>query len=318
MRSSAGNLVSTSKVQSSAISTCSSRRGRSASRRGRSSRRRGRARRSRPRSSTPASAAPRSRRARAARSTSGESPRRGPPGSTARISSSRPTSSRDARLGLVRRAVGRVAEVERASTRAGITFVGDPAVDLRHAQHLAEEETVDVDVARLELEHVAEPLERELRPRSRRATAAPNARMRPSKTTRALRLPRQPSWSVLSVGSRQITSAASSTTGVASKTPGSGLLRAELLAREEEQAQVVGELGLGRPARELDHHGEPALHVGRAEPVDRAVLDPAREVPLRGNGVRVAGEQHERPARALRVERATRRRRRRARAGRAP
>ena len=45
---------------------------------------------------------------------------------------------------------------------------------------------------------------------------------RPAKTTRAFRLPRQPSWSVLSVGSRHTTSAASSTSGTCSKSAGSG------------------------------------------------------------------------------------------------
>ena len=80
------------------------------------------------------------------------------------------------------------------------------------------------------------------------------------------------------------------------------LVRPELLAREEEQAEVVGELGVRRPARELDHHGEPALHVGRAEPVDSAVLDPAGQVALRGTVSVWPGEQHERLAGALGVE----------------
>ena len=91
------------------------------------------------------------------------------------------------------------------------------------------------------------------------------------------------------------------------------VVRAELLAREEEQPEVVRELGLGRPARELDHHREAALHVGRAEPVHGAVLDPAGQVPLRRHGVGVAGEQHERLARRAWRRAATRRRRRRAR-----
>ena len=56
------------------------------------------------------------------------------------------------------------------------------------------------------------------------------------------------------------------------------------------------------PAPELDHHGEPALHVGRPEAVDGAVLDPAGQVVLGRDGVGVACKQDERPAGALGVE----------------
>ena len=178
-----------------------------------------------------------------------------------------------------------------------------PPLDLRRRDHLAEDEPVDLDVARLGVEH------RAAAPRTRRLIALTPSHgraecaERPSKTTRALRLPRQPSCSVLSVGSRQITSCASSTSGARSKTRGQRVLgRAELLAREEEQREVVGELGAVGPAGELDHHREAALHVARAEADDRAVLDPAGQVALRRDGVGVAGEQHERLARPLGVE----------------
>ncbi len=56
-----------------------------------------------------------------------------------------------------------------------------------------------------------------------------------------------------------------------------------------------------RPAGELDHHGETALHVRRTETVDRALVDPARKIPLRGNGVGVPCEEHERLPRTLGV-----------------
>src|SRR5262249_45369970 len=79
-------------------------------------------------------------------------------------------------------------------------------------------------------------------------------------------------------------------------------LRADLLAGEEEEAEVERELGVRGPAAELDHHREAALHVGGAEPVDGAVLDPPGQVPLRRHGVGVAGEEDERPAAAFRVE----------------
>ena len=81
-------------------------------------------------------------------------------------------------LGLRGRPVGRVAEVEDALD-AGRDDVGcDPAVDLGHAQHLAEDESLDLHVARLQVEHLSQALERDLhrvlaepRPRRVRRTA---------------------------------------------------------------------------------------------------------------------------------------------------
>ena len=69
---------------------------------------------------------------------------------------------------------------------------------------------------------------------------------------------------------------------------------AELLAREEEQCEVVAELGGRRPVGELDHHGEPAFHVAGPEAHDRPVLDPAGQVPLGRHRVGVAREEDER------------------------
>ena len=58
----------------------------------------------------------------------------------------------------------------------------------------------------------------------------------------------------------------------------------DLLTREEEVApRHAG-------ARELEHHGDAALHVGRAGTVDGAAVDPAGDVPLRGHRVEVTGE----------------------------
>ena len=75
--------------------------------------------------------------------------------------------------------------------------------------------------------------------------------------------------------------------------------RSELLAREEEEPEVVCQLGLGGPARELDHHREPAFHVTGTKADDRTILDSSRQVPLGRHGVRVAGEQDERLAASL-------------------
>ena len=126
---------------------------------------------------------------------------------------------------------------------------------------------------------------------------------RPSKTTRALMFPRQPSCSVLSVGSRQITSADSSIIGAASNRPGSGFTSGPSSSRGKKSSprSYASSASLG-PGGQLDHHREPALHVGRAEAVNRTVLDPPRDVPLSGNGVRVPGEQDERLPAAPRVD----------------
>ena len=79
------------------------------------------------------------------------------------------------------------------------------------------------------------------------------------------------------------------------------LVRRQLLTDEEEERHIAAEHGPLRPypAGKLDHHREPALHVARSEPDDPAVLDPARDVALRGDGVEMAGEQHEGFGRAL-------------------
>src|SRR5437763_188835 len=74
-------------------------------------------------------------------------------------------------------------------------------------------------------------------------------------------------------------------------------LSRELLADEEEKAEV--ELGLGgeRPLGKLEHHGHAALHVARPEADDRIAFYQPRKVVLRGNGVEMAGEQDEGPPR---------------------
>ena len=84
---------------------------------------------------------------------------------------------------------------------------------------------------------------------------------------------------------------------------GQGVLgRPELLAREEEHREVVGERGGSRPVRKLDHHGDAALHVACAEADDGAVLEAAGQVVLGRDGVEVAGENDEGPAAANRVD----------------
>ena len=104
---------------------------------------------------------------------------------------------------------------------------------------------------------------------------------------------------VTSVGSSRIASAASWTTRELVEERGQRAeLRRQLLLAEDEQREVDGGLGaaLLELARQLEQHGEPALHVARAEAHDGAVLDPAGDVLLRRNRVVVAGEDDERPA----------------------
>ncbi len=68
----------------------------------------------------------------------------------------------------------------------------------------------------------------------------------------------------------------------------------QLLAAEEDEAEVHRGVRRRAVERQLDHHRERALHVGGAEAVHRALADPAGPVVLCRHGVEMAGEQHER------------------------
>ena len=80
------------------------------------------------------------------------------------------------------------------------------------------------------------------------------------------------------------------------------LVGRQLLPGEEEEADVQLPLGSGpvEPLRELEHDRETALHVGRAEADDPAVLDSPGQVVLGGDRVQMPGEEHERPPRGPR------------------
>ena len=94
------------------------------------------------------------------------------------------------------------------------------------------------------------------------------------------------------------------------KTPGSGFSAGPSSSRgKKSTAEVVRELGRRGPVGELDHHGEAALHVARAEADDGAVLDPAGQVRLRRDRVGVAREQRRAVDRCAWRRAATRRRR---------
>ena len=163
-----------------------------------------------------------------------------------------------------------------------------PALKLRDGHHLAEDEPVDVDVARLGVEHRRETVERErdrvhAEPRPRRVRGRALEDDARVEVAEAAELQRVVGRLEADHELRLVDEAG------ALEDAGQRVLgRAELLAREEEEREVVGELGLGRPAGELDHHREPALHVARAEADDGTVLDPAGQVALGGDGVGVA------------------------------
>ena len=70
-----------------------------------------------------------------------------------------------------------------------------------------------------------------------------------------------------------------------------------LLAPEEDIADV--DSGLELRERQLEHHCDAALHVAGAETLDAPVHATAGPVALSGDGVEMAGEQHQRPLAAL-------------------
>ncbi len=67
----------------------------------------------------------------------------------------------------------------------------------------------------------------------------------------------------------------------------------ELLASEEQVGEI--KLRLGERSRQLDHHGEAALHIARTEPDHHAVLEHPWEVVLGRHRVEMTCENHQRP-----------------------
>ena len=103
-------------------------------------------------------------------------------------------------------------------------------------------------------------------------------RVRPSKTDRCVQVAEATELHRVFGGLEpQMTSCApASTRSVRSKTPGSGFTAGRAPRVERRGTRRRGARSVSAAQRsELDHHSEPALHVARAEPDDRAVLDPA-------------------------------------------
>ena len=110
-------------------------------------------------------------------------------------------------------------------------------------------------------------------------------------------MPRQPAWIALSVGSSIDDEIRLEHERRFGEDARQGALRpGQLLAHEEQEREV--DPGRAPPAAQFASStitATPPFMSLRAEPDDPAVLDPAREVALRGNRVEVAGEEHERP-----------------------
>ena len=73
------------------------------------------------------------------------------------------------------------------------------------------------------------------------------------------------------------------------------VLDGQLLAPEDHERDIGGSSRvLGEVPHELERDRDAALHVARTEPMNRAIVDPARDVVLRRDGVVVPGEDDER------------------------
>ena len=192
-----------------------------------------------------------------------------------------------ARLGLVTRAAGRIPEVQLGRGPGRHHVRRDPTFDADGTQHLAEDEPVELHVERLEAgercEAVGERMDR-VAPRPRpggvRAlalevdpsldvpeTARMEDRVRRLEHDRELRAPQYPTrehaWQ-------------------------RALLERDLLPREEHVARRES-----RPGK-LEHDGDAALHIARAEAVHGPVVDAAGKVLLRRHRVDVTGESDRR------------------------
>ena len=122
--------------------------------------------------------------------------------------------------------------------------------------------------------------------------------LRPWNVQVALTFPRHPACSAPAVGSMTTATSASRRPGSrASSGAERALGHGQLLAPEEHDAEVDRALR-GRAQRELEHHGDRALHVRRAEPVHDPVLEAPGTVALGGHRVEVAGQEDERPVAA--------------------
>ena len=195
----------------------------------------------------------------------------------------------EARLRLVARTAGRVAEVELGGGTGGNDIRRDAPLDTHCAQDFAEGETVELDLERLE------PPERRksLGERVNRVSAGPR--------------PRGMGALAVKLHARlQVSQAAGVEDRVGRLEHDGELHAAEHAAREDTRQWALVDRNLlageeDEPpgcavARELEHHRDAALHVARAQPVNGVAVDPAGDVPLGGHRVDMPRECNRRVA----------------------
>ncbi len=187
------------------------------------------------------------------------------------------------RLGLAARPAGREAEVELRRGLGRNDVLRDPAFDADRAQYLAVDEPVELDLERFETCEGRETL--------RQGVDRVAPRPRPGRV-RALAVELDPGLQVAEAAGVEDRVGRLEHDGKlrprehAARERGRerALLERDLLAREEDVARR-------RPrTRQLEHHGDAALHVARAQAVHSAVGDPARQVVLRRDRVEMTGE----------------------------
>jgi GTPase len=192
-------------------------------------------------------------------------------------------------LGLVARAPGREAEVQLRGGFGRNDVLCDPAVDSHRAQHLAVDESVQLDVSRLQPRQRSEALYELVdrvapRPRPGRVSALAvevDARLQVAETTGVQdRVGRLEHDGELGAGEH------------AAREDGGerALLERDLLPGEEDEACR------SLRACKLEHHGDASLHVAGPQTVYRILGDPARQVLLRRHRVEMTGEDDGRPS----------------------
>ena len=198
-------------------------------------------------------------------------------------------------LGSLRRAIGRVPKADGCDSEVRDDVVGRSRLETRDADHLAKGEAADCNAAWLVLEDGRETGDRALDgvvglPRPRGMAAPPREREARGE------MPEAPCLQ-LAVRRLEHNREGGVVNGARAGEQGGErvVLCRELLAPEEQQPDVVPpRLAVRELAHELERDGNASFHVARAQAVDGASRDPARQVVLRRNGVVVPGEDHER------------------------
>ena len=200
--------------------------------------------------------------------------------------------AREVRLGVRRTAVRGIPEVECCRRLARDDVVGDPRLEPRDRDDLAELETADDRDPRLVLEQGPKPANSQFEravcePRARGVAARPVKRQACDDVAEAARL---------KLEVRRLEDDRERRLVDRRRRVEEGrewvVLGGELLAPEDEECQIGLRRGEVDAAREFERDGEPSLHVAGAQPVDLTVRNPSGEVSLGGDRV-VVGRQHD-------------------------